>query len=414
MSAELGEWIPQARNAPASTAVYQLVRLRMRNLRVLRQFRQEHQNLEATLVGTVGNLRKFDKQHLPGPSQSPRSVALSDDEIMEEAARAQNWLLKLLSCHDRLLSREGEIRMFRCAVEKEIAGQREKWSEMERLYMALTDNELTSPQTKLEAGCALVFQLNLAERLRDVSERAAIKTEQIQYAASMKAEASQIYETINMRAQSMIIDHFACAVPLANIARTQTSITDENAGCCVICQNSYTALSAFSVPDLLSDYPVRIKHCGHIVGKACLEEWMITPKIEEAKYPYRTCPMCRVKIEGVEAPKMPDGLLKHLKTDQRAMETVREMYYGWDLELTECLDVVVGTMSEEIAAEQLLAEIARERLQGKDNILFKTGEDYLRAKAETLKKQRWIWGFRGGIWSQLRDEWMNSGVVRDD
>jgi hypothetical protein len=165
-----------------------------------------------------------------------------------------------------------------------------------------------------------------------------------------------------------------------------------------------TTSEAFQIEDLLADFPVRIKQCGHIVGKACLERWMITPKIDEAKYPYRTCPLCRTKIEGVKTPKVPQTLLKHLRADRRALETVHELVYGYDIELNECLDLVVACMSEDIACKELLAEV----VGGYDR-----EEKYLSDKLAELRKETWAWGFRGhSVWAKLRDEWMNSGVVR--
>jgi hypothetical protein len=51
-----------------------------------------------------------------------------------------------------------------------------------------------------------------------------------------------------------------------------------------ICQYSYTVLSTTNtVADLLSDFPVRINYCGHVVGRACLGKWMATPPLHEIK-----------------------------------------------------------------------------------------------------------------------------------
>jgi hypothetical protein len=143
---------------------------------------------------------------------------------------------------------------------------------------------------------------------------------------------------------------------------------------------------------------------------------MSTPKIDEAKYPHRTCPLCRVKIEGVKAPEVPQALLKHLREDRRALETVRELMYGYDIELSECLDLTVACMSEEIACKELLAELGRSKTAmggGVNGQLYVREEKVFSDKLAELRKEKWAWGFRGdGIWGQLRDEWMDSGVLR--
>jgi hypothetical protein len=180
-----------------------------------------------------------------------------------------------------------------------------------------------------------------------------------------------------------------------------------------VCQKSYSDLAANTAQDLLSDFPVRIKHCGHIIGKACLERWMVTPKIDAAKYPHRTCPLCRVKIEGVPAPPVPTGLRDHMNMNRRANETLRELFYGWDMEVEECLDTIVACMSVEIACEEVLAIIKRQK--GKTRWGYEADENMLKDKMEQVNRQKWVWGFRGErVWRQLRNEWMKSGIVRKD
>lgn len=138
---------------------------------------------------------------------------------------------------------------------------------------------------------------------------------------------------------------------------------------------------------------------------------MSTPKIDEAKYPHRTCPLCRVKIEGIKAPPYPKGLKAHLKTDRIANESLREFLYGWDIEIDECMDTIAAGMSEEIACEELLIVI--EKMAGKTRWGYEGDEKMLKNKIQKVKEERWVWGFRGDrIWRQIRDEWMDSGTVR--
>jgi hypothetical protein len=432
MFAELDNWMPTISHAPASAAVYQCVRLRMRNLRGLRKFGQEHDNPRSALSMTPEAIRSLELQHLPRPALTSRFSLMTDKEVEEEAIAAGKWLFGMLDCHDRTLDREQQMRLFRAAVEKQMADQKERWTEMETLYMALTDYQLKSTEERLRAALGVVLLLNLAENLQDVSKLAAVRTDRIHRATTMDDELDDIRDTFVERTRSIRVDHFACAIPLSLLTTTanNVSVVDDNAGCCPICQNSYTALSTkppgeslqatssegFQVEDLLADFPVRIKHCGHIVGKACLERWMSTPKIDEAKYPHRTCPLCRVKIEGVKTPEVPQALLKHLREDRRALETVRELMYGYDIELSECLDLTVACMSEEIACKELLAELGRSKTAmggGVNGQLYVREEKVFSDKLAELRKEKWAWGFRGdGIWGQLRDEWMDSGVLR--
>ena len=340
---------------------------------------------------------------------------MNDDVFTREVTQARIWLNTILNCHDELFKREHETRVFRSAIEKEITGRRDEWSDMERLYMTLTNSALPSSKECYEAAVALVLHFDFAKTLKAVSERAAVVAAQFERAATANAESLDIHEMMYHKARSLQVDHFACAVPLSDIRKTRASVVDENAGCCPICHNSYTNLSAFQIDELLSDFPIRIKFCGHVVGKACLEQWMSTPKIDEAKYPHRTCPLCRVEIEDVEAPNIPSGLLQHLRTDRRATETMRELVYGLGMELSEGQEVAVRAMSEEIAIEQLLAEILYQRLEFNDEGRFEMEEDFLLDKMDDIEREKRAWGFRGErVWKKLRDEWMNSGATQKE
>jgi hypothetical protein len=361
---------------------------------------------------TVQSLRALDMQHLLHPASPSRLEARSDEEFRHDIRRAQEWLTMMLTCHDKFLSREHCTRVFRFAIEKELAGAREQWSDVERLYMVLTDPNIPDTKQRLDMAVLLVLELNLADNLAHVGKLATQRYETVQRTSELVKKANNIRSKIAERTQEDKVDHFACAVPLASL-KLRPDIVDDNQGCCPICRNSYTDLSTYTLQELLADFPVRIKYCGHVIGKACLEQWMSTPKIDEAKYPYRTCPLCRVKIEGVKLPPCPQSLRKHLKTDGRAMETLKELMYCHDMEKDECLETIATCMSEEIACEELLKVI--KGMAGKIKWGYETDEKTLEEKMKNLKEERWVWGFRGDrYWKQMRNEWMWSGVVEKE
>ncbi|KAI4658290.1 uncharacterized protein J4E79_007272 [Alternaria viburni] len=394
MSAEAQDLVPPINQAPASAAD-------------LRKFGYRHKNPKDVLAMTPAELRKLEQQHFPSPANISRLTGISDEETEQQADAARRWLLGMLDCHDRTMTREHEIRMFRFAVEKQMEEREKDWTDLERLYMALANYNLASPQERLQAAFVTVLHFDYPQRWRDINEVASKLDERLKRASDMDAGIDETREVILARTEFTNVDHFACAIPLSLLTATanNASVVDDNAGCCPICQLSYTSFQDSSILQLLGDYPVRIKQCGHIIGKSCLEQWMRTPKIDEAKYPHRTCPCCRVKIEGVKSPSVPRGLLDHLKTDRRAMETVRELLYGYDMDLEECLSAISACMSEEIACEELMAELGRNGGEQDDQIL--------KDKLANLEKEKRAWGFRGnGIWKKLREEWMNSGVTR--
>jgi hypothetical protein len=277
--------------------------------------------------------------------------------------------------------------------------------------MGLTNPNIPDPRLRLNAALIKVLHQGFPDNLEHVSRLATQRVDARDRVAAHGTEALQTHVKIARRAENNMVDGFACAIHLSEL-KPRSGVVDENQGCCPICQNSYTDLSTNTAQDLLSDFPVRIKYCGHIVGKGCLEQWMDTPKIDEAKYPHRTCPLCRVKIEGVQVPRVPDGLLRHVTTtDRRAQDTLKEMLYGWDLDVEECLDSILACMSEEIAIEQLRGIITEER--SKSGKLFEEEDKMLMQKLEELREEKWVWGFRGdGVWKGLREQWKQSLVAK--
>ncbi|KAF2852061.1 hypothetical protein T440DRAFT_467293 [Plenodomus tracheiphilus IPT5] len=417
MSQELDNSLSHSMRASESTIIHNHLQARMKDLVAVRKFRQNHSSLNSayTLAIPVEEIRTLEQRQLLSTGNPSRLKTLSDIEVQEQVGKARDWLFDILDCHDLMFDREHNMRMFKSAVERDFAGRQDSWSERERIYMALTDPAIPTPEDRLRSAYLLVLHMNLAVRLPDVSKFAAVRMARIQNAKSLDDDLHKTREGIVDKINSNKVDHFACAVPLSSLQPSATSsVVDDNAGSCPICQNSYTDLSAFKIKHLIADYPVRIKHCGHVVGKSCLERWMATPRINPAKYPHRTCPLCRVKIEGVQVPPVPQTLKKHLRSDRRAMETARELVYGYDLEPEECHEAVIACMSMSITCNELLAEIHRQKIEG-NSAHFDENKKILSERLEDVKKEMRAWGFRGNaVWNSICNEWMNVGVIRTE
>lgn len=335
---------------------------------------------------------------------------MPDPDVEREAAQAQSWLTDVLTSHMKLLTREHGVRLFTSAIEKESTGAETQWTDMEKLYMTLTNPAVPQPEARLRLAFLMVLELNFATRLGHVRKLAIERCVLNQRTGNMGVDLDTIRQRIVEKTQSMQVDHFACAISIASLT-VRTDVVDDNQGCCPVCQNSYTDLCTNTLQELLDDFPIRIKYCGHIIGKSCLEQWMSTPKINEARYPHRTCPLCRVKIEGVPAPTPPASLRQHIKTKRRAMETLRALEEGWDVEVDEALETITACMSEEIACEEMSRLLQKAKEDGDwDN---EVAEKMLEKKMAGLNEEKRAWGFRGDAsWRPLRNEWMNSGDVR--
>ncbi|KAL6706215.1 hypothetical protein ACN47E_005950 [Coniothyrium glycines] len=411
---EIDKMIAQCATAPASAEVYQEVCIRRRSLRDLKQLLQGATSLARLPVShwENGNPKQFPGTEVILEAQTKSTM---EDQDVRKAARAQQWLLAMLTHNEKLLSREQELRTLRRAVENGMLNRGVPMTDLERILLALSDYNMPSPMDRLDAATQIILHIGVDGHLDDVRRRTAERVEQFQRAESWRTSQDEVYEELASTARMVTVDHFACAIPLAQLkASGPSSVVDDNAGCCPVCQQSYTDVTNFTAEDLLEDYPVRIKHCGHVIGRSCLSKWMDTPKIDEAKYPYRTCPMCRVKLEGVVPPKIPTLIREHLHRNRHAIATIQALTMGWDLEFDECVSSLFVVMSRDIACSELVAEFQRQKINNEDGA-FDTQVALLNAKAEGLKKEKWAWGFRGhAVWKTLRTEWMNSGVVTKD
>lgn len=389
--------------------VNRITRQRCKGLRELRLLVKNSPRFTAAADHDEQNI-KLDHTSQPALSGDIMEIILSEKQ--EDLTKAQGWVEDMLTYHSNLFPRDYMMRLLHAGVLKDLKGAKKQWSEVESFYMSLTDPNVSDPKQRLHGTVLMAHDLKLADRLDDIRSAARERYNTQQRVAKLDDGMDDIRTKLVEQTRDNKVDHFACAIPIASLT-SRSDVHDENEGACPVCQNSYTDLSIDTVADLLADWPVRIKYCGHIIGKGCLEHWMTTPKIDQAKYPHRTCPLCRVKIEGIAPPAAPKGLRAHIKTDRRAIETLRELVYGWDMDVPECLETVTKNMSEEIACEEVLKLI--HSLPEKARHGHASDAKMLRDKMEKLKAERWVWGLKGDrVWMQLRDDWMESGVVRKD
>ncbi|XPS80748.1 Protein-serine/threonine phosphatase [Ascochyta lentis] len=330
----------------------------------------------------------------------------------EAVENARDWVSCILSWYLREdhAGQAHDKSCFKSAIEKEMQGRTQEWNDQERFFMAITDAKLESWENRLETAILVALQGDFANRLATVKTKASQHIERATQAKTISRKADDIRAKILGKIKAGRVDHFACAVPLSTIEDMREHPGPE--ATCPICHHSFTDIHAYSTDELLADFPVRIKYCGHIVGKSCLEQWMNTPKIDEAKYPWRSCPLCRVKIEAVPVPPVPAVIHDHVKTNLKAALNRRKLedMSKCELEFEECLDAISACISEEIAARELMAVTSREENQLDTKV--EAQRAYLQEKLEMLKIERLTWGFLNNTaWNKARDDWMTSGVA---
>ncbi|KZM19966.1 protein serine/threonine phosphatase [Ascochyta rabiei] len=395
-------------------AVRQRVRKRLEILRRFQtQLEEDNRGVPEDLLDLrLSTLCDLTLQSIKSEACSSIPNGETDLSLAEEAAKkARDWIFHTLCWHfHKYHTAKARNKVFlRSAIEKEMRGRAEEWSDQERFFMAVTDVKLDTWVERLKTAFQVALQGDFANRLAPVENKASQHLERSRRAKITGRKADEIRTRIVDRMQTERVDHFACAVPLSSIEHIRGRSGPEST--CPICHHSFTNMHAYSIEELLADFPVRIKYCGHIIGKSCLEQWMDTPKIDEAKYPNRSCPLCRVKIEGVPAPTVPTQTNNHIRKNLTAIVNRRKLeeMSECELDFEECLDAISACKSEEIAAGELMAMISRQDNQPRTKLEVQGA--FLQEKLETLKMERWTWGFRNNMaWKKSRDEWMTSGV----
>ncbi|KAF2865793.1 hypothetical protein BDV95DRAFT_612366 [Massariosphaeria phaeospora] len=373
----------RAADVPATAAVYRVVRRRFRTLDGIYKLVREAKHAYTTQdIHMLGDTWKRYKPDIGFRLQSaPLQVQL------DEMQQAQAWLFAVIAYHETL-GRGYFFPLFRFAIETD----RDKWSEVQELYMVLTDGEDATQQIRV--ALAVIVHGNHASRLRDVHERA---NQHMEWQAkhTITPDLVEAREAVANKSRTSKVDGFTCAVSLNTLKR------DEDRSC-PICQNSHLDFSSFTLEDLIADYPVQIKFCGHIIGKSCLELWIDTPLTDPARYPHRTCPICRVQITGRDLAPPSRELQNHVRFNASCHELKKAVW----MKNSECWLAIKRMMSEETALEALRKEL----LEQKDAEDYNTKQEELDNKLNDLKPLKKALGFGEQLWKKLRAEWQEAGM----
>ncbi|KAF1967308.1 hypothetical protein BU23DRAFT_602986 [Bimuria novae-zelandiae CBS 107.79] len=398
----LEDLFPRAKDVPAKGEVYRQVHQRLKQLAEVRALvRNTSKNGDDLLREPPYYLSEIFQIKYPD-TPFRLDVIPSSDQIKREIEQAQTWLLQTITLQARHLPREHMIRILRFALEK----PESDWNDIDKLYMALTDAEESDAEDRLDFAFALVLHYRYAETYAPVlrklqeHEQHRIRLERQRSPTGPSQEA--IRARISQKVQSVKVDNFACAIPVSSIVNTPS---EEERGC-PVCRNDYLDFASFDIADLIADYPVKIKYCGHVIGKSCLETWMDTPLADPAKYPHRTCPLCRTEIEGVDLPTQPDFLRQHVDEDRRAVFLADRL----GLEDEECWDGLLRLMSEEIVLEELLAEVeGKLMVNGEEQECLAKAKTVLKDKLKELGEEKGAWGFstKEAKWAIAKKAWAN-------
>ncbi|KAF2646748.1 hypothetical protein P280DRAFT_464928 [Massarina eburnea CBS 473.64] len=422
------ELIPRAKDVPADAAVYRSVRRRLKRLATIREVVRRPRDLLYYSIGYVEDLSY--RYQIENAGKMFRLMGKSRLVMQTEFEKAREWLFGVVKMQEKVFEKADLYRLLRAGVEKEgtsgndeaasqgpgAAGGEEAEStrDLRKLYMRLTesdredeaeDDEEWDFEDHLESAFILTLQDNYAEKyaaiLQKLRERVGRRPN------SSLSPTQRILRRMIEKTQSSKVDNIACAIPLTAIQ----AMSEEDQSCS-ICQNAYLDLHTFPIEDLIADYPVRIKYCGHIYGKQCLETWMETPLIDAAKYPFHTCPICRVQIEGRESCEKPKDLARHVHKDVAIKAVIKEADY--EIDEYECMEGMLKCISDEI----ILAELSRE-VTGLEKGCKLIGTKLKECKTVLEKRKREndeekkMWGFEGEeqrkIWSRIGEKWRECG-----
>ncbi|KAF2703063.1 hypothetical protein K504DRAFT_495914 [Pleomassaria siparia CBS 279.74] len=407
---------PGAEDTPATTEVYRQVRVHLRNLAGIRDLiyhgKDKAEQRPLIPTSTIEEIKSHTILAIKQTGMSRLQIPLTTnssptprppEELLDSARKARKWLLEMIK-YQSFLDRGHFVRLFRSIVVLEPPN----WTDLQQMYYVLTNDELGDEENRLRAAFVLCMQGRFASRYKTELKKAKehVYLNSLQQLLHTDPVMMEAMDNAQDKADGVIIDHFACAIPLYPHI-TQTSSEEES---CSICQNSHVDFATSTVKDLLADYPVRIKYCGHVFGKSCLEQWMTTQVLNPAKINYTQCPMCRRQISDLEPPMLPEDMIDKIQ-HSKFIEQVRKCT---DMDDEQCEDGIKRVMSEEIAVLELRAEFERFKnrdVEGLDEGNLRDVERQLKRAAKRVKKEKQIWHVREDSWITARKEWMESGVT---
>lgn len=339
-----------------------------------------------------------------------RLQTLSVDEFQGEMQLARTWLSRILLLQARHFPKENLIRILRFGIEKDSS----KWTDMERLYMMLTNGDEDEAEYRLDDAFATVIHFQYASRhetvlikLKELDEHNKRSLSKRQMVA-IDEDLDIVVARIGRKAKEANVAHFTCAVP---VDATVSASSSENPLECPICRNDALDLDSFPVDEIINDYPVKIKHCGHIIGKECLEQWMRTPLINEAINPYHTCPACRVRLEFGDDEEDPVDVPEWIQEHTYYHRNPHHLQHKLRLDEEECHKAILDLLSDEIATEEMLGEINRRVQAGiGDKSRLTKAKVSMERRMAMLQIEKKIWGFEREpeMWKKTRAEWMNT------
>ena len=327
--------------------------------------------------------------------------AIPSEELLPRAQNARKWLLQIIN-YQAHLDRAYFVRLFRFILESESLN----WTDLQRLYFALTKDSIGDATQRLRVAFSLCLHGNFAEIYKLELERLQqqIHLKSLPHSTHLTPSILAARNKIAAKIDSSKVTIFACAVPL----HPDIISAPESERTCPICRESYLDFNNNLASDLLVDYPVRIKYCGHVLGKSCLEMWMSTPNKDLAKYPHKTCPFCRTQIEDREdEPDLSQEIISRIENSR----FVKQIMQAMEMEVMDVVDAIKRCMGEEIAIKELQSELAKQKKVGiVDGKKAEAAEKVLmKARKEGLL-ERAVWMIPDELWERARETWVEEMV----
>ncbi|KAF2649139.1 hypothetical protein K491DRAFT_762601 [Lophiostoma macrostomum CBS 122681] len=328
------------------------------------------------------------------PASPPERSIPDTRSLLRTAHQTREWLMRLVLVQERFGQRYF-MNLFRTT----LTGNQD-WNDMQKMYMVLTHPDLPNAMARLYCTFAMCLSLGIAEAnpfALEMVERYVEREEATKAKSANRSArdlASQRQKIVEKSRVSMI-DAFASAV--VPLQKTENE--------CGVCRESYVDSKNYDLDSSLADYPVRIKYCGHVVGKGCLETWVRLGSMDPARYPYVTCPVCRTQITERRIPEICHGWLP-LFAESTGLLNMRRLTGMRSEEMCKAIKMLIN---EEAAASQLLLATTMPETSV-DEKKAAEAEAALREALLEIRGQKKVWGFTDEAWATMQRAWLRSGV----
>jgi hypothetical protein len=343
------------------------------------------------------------------PKEVIFSMSIQKGSVRDYWRSAREWLLKKIEWQAYITPEDDTMTMIREAIQK----GPHAWDADERFYMTLTDPAESNALKRLKHALLLVLQHKYAVRFQETLGK--LETEAFEVSLKAIGDSKTQWdlvteEDVNQwgtltrmlgRGELCYSDKVACPVRLSYF---ETHDVEKK---CSVCLADFADITIDNeIEAVCNDYPVKLKGCGHIIGKNCLHEWLrvayLAPDAYHGDNHRFNCPLCRRPVSFWSTTDIPIFMRKHIGHGIGSLKAQK-----WRMRVNQCQASIRALMNAEIILEELNRLVDHDIVCNSRVAAMDARKAFLKMHEDRVKDEKLMWGFGGQerLWKSSLNLW---------